>query len=175
MPRKRTARNGADPPRKPRCCDRNGAASRRATGRRADGRRPLASSRNAGMGVAVTGANRRIGLEFVRSFQRRGDDVVAICRRASAQLHDTGAELVTGVDVGAAAAVDELTRQLGPSPLDVLVNNVRGRKLPFSPAGSDRSPTMPRGGLPDVESGREHGRGQSSPRARRSHQSPHTC
>ena len=73
--------------------------------------------------VAVTGANRGIGLEIVARLRKRGDDVVAICRQASTELEDCGAQVISGVDVSDAAAVAALAGRLGAAPLDMLVNN----------------------------------------------------
>lgn len=96
-----------------------------------------AVSPGAGTGAGrclVTGANRGLGLEFVRQLLARGARVVAACRqpgRASAlnllageypgRLH------VLPLDVAAARSRDELVRELplvlGEDRLDLLVNN----------------------------------------------------
>lgn len=63
--------------------------------------------------IVITGANRGIGLSIARIYRDRGDRVVALCRRASEELRETGAEITEDVDVTspgalqrAAAAVD---------------------------------------------------------------------
>ncbi len=73
--------------------------------------------------VAVTGANRGIGLAIVRRLRERGDEVVAICRQSSEDLEQTGARIVTGVDVGTLDDGEHLAREAGPGPLDMLINN----------------------------------------------------
>lgn len=73
--------------------------------------------------VAVTGASRGIGLEIVRQLRERGDEVVAICRRASEALDRAGARIVADVDVADAAAVADLAQRVGDGPLDMLINN----------------------------------------------------
>ena len=73
--------------------------------------------------VAITGTNRGIGLELVAQLQKRGDEVIAICRRASAELERTGARVVSGIDVSDAAAVADLAGRLGTDRLDALINN----------------------------------------------------
>jgi NAD(P)-dependent dehydrogenase (short-subunit alcohol dehydrogenase family) len=73
--------------------------------------------------ILVTGANRGIGLELVRRFRERGDDVIAACRRGSDELGATGARVVDGIDVASEDGVQALARAVGDSKLDVLVNN----------------------------------------------------
>lgn len=73
--------------------------------------------------VLVTGANRGIGLQLAKQFAERGDDVIAVCREASAEVKALGIRIIDGIDVGDAAAVQTLRQQLGDQPIDVLVNN----------------------------------------------------
>jgi NAD(P)-dependent dehydrogenase (short-subunit alcohol dehydrogenase family) len=71
----------------------------------------------------ITGANRGIGLEMVRLLRARGDDVIAACRGASAELEATGAEIAEGLDVTSDEAVAALAGRLQGRRLDWLVNN----------------------------------------------------
>lgn len=73
--------------------------------------------------VVVTGANRGIGLELVRQFQGRGDHVIALCRNASVELTESGAEIVDGIDVSDDGCVPALTEKLAGRDVDILVNN----------------------------------------------------
>jgi len=73
--------------------------------------------------VLVTGANRGIGLELCRVFRARGDRVLAVCRKTSPALDATGAEVIAGVDVTSDGDVGSLARQVGKTPLDLLILN----------------------------------------------------
>lgn len=73
--------------------------------------------------VAVTGANRGIGLELCQQFVARGDHVWGLCREASPELKALGVHVLTGVDVAVDSSIEGLSRQLGSVQLDVLVNN----------------------------------------------------
>jgi NAD(P)-dependent dehydrogenase (short-subunit alcohol dehydrogenase family) len=73
--------------------------------------------------VLVTGANRGIGLELARIFRARGDSVIAVCRRASADLAALGVRVVTDVDVTDERSLDKLVRALEGTRLDVVVHN----------------------------------------------------
>jgi len=73
--------------------------------------------------VVVTGANRGIGLELCRQMARRGDEVIAVCRRRSDELDRIGVEVVEGVDVSEDDGVRHLTRAIGDRRIDVLINN----------------------------------------------------
>jgi NAD(P)-dependent dehydrogenase (short-subunit alcohol dehydrogenase family) len=72
--------------------------------------------------VLVTGGNRGIGLELCRRFASRGDEVVAVCRKASPELRETGAEIHEGIDVTNDESVRDLARALKGRRIDILVN-----------------------------------------------------
>jgi NAD(P)-dependent dehydrogenase (short-subunit alcohol dehydrogenase family) len=73
--------------------------------------------------VLITGCNRGIGLQLVRQYIDRGDDVIAVCRKASDELEAAGAEIIEGVDVADGDAVAKLARTLGDRHIDILLNN----------------------------------------------------
>lgn len=72
----------------------------------------------------VTGANRGIGLAFVRELIRRGQHVVGTARdlAKAAELAETGARVET-LDVVSPKSVAALAKTLAGEPLDVLINN----------------------------------------------------
>jgi NAD(P)-dependent dehydrogenase (short-subunit alcohol dehydrogenase family) len=80
------------------------------------------------MRVVVTGANRGIGLEFVKQLAARGDEVVATARRPEAAdalnalAADSGGEVtVTQLDVTDAGSLAAFVGGLGA--VDLLINN----------------------------------------------------
>jgi NAD(P)-dependent dehydrogenase (short-subunit alcohol dehydrogenase family) len=73
--------------------------------------------------VAITGANRGIGLELCTQLRARGDEVVALCRTASARLRETGARIEEGIDVSDDAVVAALRHRLDGLTLDAVINN----------------------------------------------------
>ncbi len=76
------------------------------------------------MGVAVvTGANRGIGLEFVRQLKARGASVVAVCRTSSSELDALGVRVESGVDVTQPAAWSKLAGRLAHDDIHLLIQN----------------------------------------------------
>ena len=73
--------------------------------------------------IVVTGCNRGIGLELVRQYIVRGDDVTAACRQSSDALAASGARIIDSVDVAREEGVAHLSATLGNEPIDVLLNN----------------------------------------------------
>jgi NAD(P)-dependent dehydrogenase (short-subunit alcohol dehydrogenase family) len=71
----------------------------------------------------VTGASRGIGLALTRLLLQRKFHVIAVCRQPSSALADTGAEVVSGVDVTRTEGLDTLTGAVGDRSIDLLVNN----------------------------------------------------
>jgi NAD(P)-dependent dehydrogenase (short-subunit alcohol dehydrogenase family) len=80
----------------------------------------------------ITGANRGIGLEFVRQLLGRGDRVIAACRHAAraSELNRLSGQYpghlkVLPLDVAEQRSIDELVREIGMLELniDVLINN----------------------------------------------------
>jgi NAD(P)-dependent dehydrogenase (short-subunit alcohol dehydrogenase family) len=76
--------------------------------------------------ILVTGANRGIGLEFVKQYAESGADVIACCRepaKADALKAIKGKVRVMALDVTDAKSVDGLARGLTGEAIDILVNN----------------------------------------------------
>jgi len=73
--------------------------------------------------VLVTGANRGIGLELCRQLTLRGDEVVAVCRKASDPLRSLSLRIIDGVDVNDSDSVNTLSATLAGMKLDWLINN----------------------------------------------------
>jgi len=72
----------------------------------------------------VTGANRGLGLEFVRQLAARGDRVIAGARdvAGAGELRALPVRVVE-LDVSSRASIERLSAGLGGEPLDVLINN----------------------------------------------------
>jgi NAD(P)-dependent dehydrogenase (short-subunit alcohol dehydrogenase family) len=73
--------------------------------------------------VVITGANRGIGLELSRQLSERGDEIIALCRKASPELRALGARVIEGVEVTDTAALEKAAEELGDTEADVLINN----------------------------------------------------
>lgn len=80
--------------------------------------------------VFVTGANRGLGLEFVRQYAKDGATIHAACRRPEkakelielAAAHP-GKITVHTLDAASDASVAHLKREIGTTPIDILINN----------------------------------------------------
>lgn len=80
--------------------------------------------------ILITGANRGIGLEFVRQYADAGATIHACARKPAeaAALADIAAKSggrvqVHALDVADFAAIDSLARDLRDVPIDLLINN----------------------------------------------------
>jgi NAD(P)-dependent dehydrogenase (short-subunit alcohol dehydrogenase family) len=80
--------------------------------------------------ILVTGANRGLGLEFVRQYAADGWQVHACCRDpgASEELAEIAASsngrvTVHALSVGDAGSIGALARELQGAPIDILLNN----------------------------------------------------
>ena len=71
----------------------------------------------------VTGANRGIGLEYCRQLQRRGDQVIAVCRAPSAELEGLGVRIEAGIELTDGAAIAALVTRLEGMTLDGVILN----------------------------------------------------
>jgi NAD(P)-dependent dehydrogenase (short-subunit alcohol dehydrogenase family) len=80
--------------------------------------------------ILITGANRGLGLEFVKQYVEAGAAIHAACRRpekakellALANAHK-GNVTVHTLDVASDASVAHLKRELGAAPIDIMINN----------------------------------------------------
>jgi len=73
--------------------------------------------------IVLTGSNRGIGLALARAWHARGDEVVAVCRKASDQLRQLGVWCVEGIDVSHGKDVERLRDILGNARIDMLYHN----------------------------------------------------
>jgi NAD(P)-dependent dehydrogenase (short-subunit alcohol dehydrogenase family) len=75
------------------------------------------------MRVLVTGSSRGLGLGLCTVLASRGDDVLAACRRPSAELEALAVQVVDGVDVTAEESVPRIREAVGGAPLDLVICN----------------------------------------------------
>ena len=76
--------------------------------------------------ILVTGANRGIGLEFVRQYAAEGVRLIACCRapeKADKLAAVKGDIRILAVDVGDQNSVAQLARALQQEAIDILINN----------------------------------------------------
>lgn len=73
--------------------------------------------------IAITGANRGIGLEMARLWNERGEHVIAVCREPSEALQALNVDIIDGIDVGRDADMPRLREALADTRIDVLYNN----------------------------------------------------
>ncbi|MBN7819944.1 SDR family oxidoreductase [Bowmanella yangjiangensis] len=73
--------------------------------------------------VVITGAGRGIGLALVQAYLQRGDKVYGLCRHATKELLQSGAEVLEGVDVADITGLTEALKPLTSVQIDILINN----------------------------------------------------
>lgn len=75
------------------------------------------------MNVVIIGANRGIGLEFVKQYQAKGHHVIALCRKASEELKSLDVEIVEGIDVKDDHLINEIADKISCEKIDILIHN----------------------------------------------------
>ncbi|MEX0961561.1 MAG: SDR family oxidoreductase [Simkaniaceae bacterium] len=75
------------------------------------------------MDVLITGANRGIGLELVKAYLKRGDRVLALCRKASDELRALNVSLEENIDVTDLKKLKEIAKKRSNETYDLLINN----------------------------------------------------
>jgi len=74
--------------------------------------------------IAITGANRGIGLALTKQYRQQGHDVIAICREASDELRAVpSVRIVSQIDVTKAEDLKALAAELAGEKIEVLINN----------------------------------------------------
>ena len=71
----------------------------------------------------ITGTNRGIGLSLTKHYLGRGWKVLAACREPSPALMESGATVITGIDVTKPDSLELLTDKLAHTRIDLLINN----------------------------------------------------
>lgn len=75
------------------------------------------------MNIVITGANRGIGLALVQQYVGQGHTVYAVCRHASDELKQTGASIVSGVNLLDVETLASGLSELQDISIDILINN----------------------------------------------------
>lgn len=75
------------------------------------------------MNIVIIGANRGIGLELTKQYKDRGDNVIAICRKASNELKALQVSIIEGIDVSEDSIVETLAAKVSFQQIDILIHN----------------------------------------------------
>lgn len=73
--------------------------------------------------ILITGANRGIGLSLVKNYLAKGEKVLGVCRNNSAELAQSGAEVIEGIDVATESGCSKLAENVANRSIDILINN----------------------------------------------------
>lgn len=73
--------------------------------------------------IVIIGANRGIGLELARTWEKRGDDVIAVCRQSSEALRALDVKIIEDIDVSRADSIQQLHAELNATRIDTLYHN----------------------------------------------------
>ena len=73
--------------------------------------------------VCITGANRGIGLSLATLYKNRGDEVVALCRKSSAELDALAVKVIENIDVTDMSSLENAVTQIDDNSVDLLINN----------------------------------------------------
>tara|TARA_Y100001970_G_C14219699_1_gene851890 strand:+ start:101 stop:766 length:666 start_codon:yes stop_codon:yes gene_type:complete len=71
----------------------------------------------------ITGSNRGIGLELCNQIIKRGDEVIATCRKASKELINLGVRIEESIDISCEDSIINLNKKLSGINLDCLIHN----------------------------------------------------
>ena len=74
--------------------------------------------------AVVTGCNRGIGLEITKQLKEKGFDVIAVCRKPSAELQELGLKrIIDDIDLKTQSGIQKACSALKAEKIDLLVNN----------------------------------------------------
>ena len=71
----------------------------------------------------ITGSNRGIGLELCKQLHKRGEQIIATCRKTSNELSEIGVRVFEGIDICSAECITNLKNELKSSKIDCLIHN----------------------------------------------------
>lgn len=75
------------------------------------------------MNIVITGANRGIGLSFIKYYASRGHNLYAVCRKSSPELETETKNIIANIDVSSPKDCKSLFDSLSGIKIDLLINN----------------------------------------------------
>lgn len=73
--------------------------------------------------AVITGANRGIGLAMAQQLSEQGWEIIGICRSDSEELEAIASMVISGIDVTQPEQIQQVTKILGGTKVDLLINN----------------------------------------------------
>ncbi|GAB3004069.1 SDR family oxidoreductase [Psychrosphaera aestuarii] len=73
--------------------------------------------------AVITGANRGIGLAMAQQLSEQGWEIIGICRSDSEELEAIANMVISGIDVTQPEHIQQVTKILGDTKVDLLINN----------------------------------------------------